>query len=321
MRDVKEIYGSVLCELMSEDENVTVVDADLMRIAGTAAAAARFPERYVNAGIAEQNAVAVAAGLAAMGKTVFVSAFCDFLATRAADQCLDTVCYNELNVKIVGTYAGISSGINGGTHISIMDLAAFRAMPGIWAVEPADGAELEWALREAARRDGPVYIRVPKGPLADVFAAESDFAVGRGKVLRRIDPAAVQAGPRIAVITSGITTYQAVEAVEMLVEEGIGATHIHLGSLKPADEGLLLQAAAGHDVLLTVENHSVIGGLGSAVCEAVSEREPVKVVRLGIEDVFCEGMTEAALADRHGISARRIYETARLLAAEGQRKG
>ena len=306
-QDVKKIYGQTLHSLMSADPGIVAVDADLMRIAGTECIRDDFPDRYVNAGIAEQNAVAVAAGMAAMGKTVFVSAFCEFLATRASDQCLDTVCYNELNVKILGTYAGISSAINGGTHISLNDMGVFCSMPGMTVIEPSDGLEMEWAIREAAAMDGPVYIRVAKGPLHQIFDRGTRFRLGKGHILSQI-PEGFSGGKKVAVVTGGMTTWRAAEAAEILKRSGLCFTHVHLGCLKPADEELLARVAESHDVIVTVDNHSVIGGLGDIVCRAVSAAAPVPVIRLGIEDVFCEGMTEEQLASRHGISAEAIAE-------------
>lgn len=311
-QNVKKIYEDALRKLMRSDKNIMAVDADLMRIAGTDRIAAEFPEQYVNAGIAEQNAVGVAAGLAAMGKTVFVSAFCCFLGTRASDQCLNTVCYNDLDVKLIGTYAGISSGINGGTHISVMDLSAFRSMPGMRVIDIADGREFAWAVEEAARIRGPVYIRVPKGPLRKIFAEGEDFQLGKGHVLSQL-PENHRASRRIALITSGITTAEGIEAARMLKEVGIPITHLHMTSLKPVDRELLRRTAETHDLIVTADNHSVIGGLGDAVCQAVSGTAAVQIVRLGVEDQFCEGMTEAQLAERHGISSQRMFSTIRLL--------
>lgn len=312
-QDVKEIYGDTLYELMKENRDIAVVDADLMRIAGTERIAGELQGQYVNTGIAEQNAVSVAAGLAAMGKTVFVSAFCEFLATRASDQCLDTVCYNGLDVKLIGTYAGISSGLNGGTHISINDLAAFRSMPGMKVMEAADGRELAWAIREAADVKGPVYIRVPKGPLHEIFPNDRLFQMGKGQLLSEIsqdDPAV----KRIALVTSGITTYEGMGAAKLLHEKGISITHVHMTSIKPIDQELILSLAGSHDVIVTADNHSVIGGLGSAVCEITSADTPVQVVRLGVDDEFCEGMTERQLAQRHGISSVQIAKTIQAVA-------
>lgn len=306
--DVKQIYAQTLGQLMRKNRNIFAVDVDLMRIAGTEPVAREFPDRYVNAGIAEQNAVGVAAGIAAMGKTVFLSAFSQFLGTRASDQCLDTVCYNELNVKLVGTYAGISSGINGGTHISLTDLAAFRAMPQMKVIDPADGKEFAWALKEAAATDGPVYIRLGKGPLDDVFESETEFSPGKGHVLASCGEKG-RPGKKIALITSGITTFQGVRAVRELKEKGVDVTHIHMGWLKPADEDLIRRTAEDHDLMITVDNHSIVGGLGEAVSQAVAPGKAVPVIRLGIQDVFCEGMTQEQLADRHGISSGRIFDT------------
>lgn len=307
--NLKEVYGNTLAELMRGDKNIVAVDVDLMRIAGTDHIKEEFPEQYVNVGIAEQNAIGVAAGFASMGKTAFVSAFCGFLATRGSDQCLDTLCYNELNVKLLGTYAGVSSGINGGTHISISDLASFRSMPHMSVADIADGNEMASALRLAAKTPGPVYIRIPKGPLASIWDENYQFQWGKGCVLSEIPEN--YTGKKVAVVTSGITTNAAISAAKELVQENVPITHIHMGSIKPIDEELITRVAQTHDVIITVDNHSVIGGLGAAVCEVTATAAPIKVVRLGIMDEFCEGMTEAELTARHGIDAAGIAKAVR----------
>jgi len=312
-QDVKKVYGQTLCELMAADERIVAVDTDLMRLTGTAPAKEQFPERYINAGIAEQNSIGMAAGCAVMGKIAFISAFCEFLATRGSDQCLDTLCYNELDVKVLGTYAGISSGINGGTHISVADIAAFRSMPDMKIADISDGNELAAAIRLAAQTPGPVYIRVPKGPLEDLRDARCEFRWGKGEIRREIP--ADYASQRIAVITSGITTAAGEKAADLLARQGVSVTHVHMGSIKPIDEELLLHLAATHDMLITVDNHSIIGGLGTAVCEVTSAAAPIQVIRLGIRDEFCEGLTEPELAARHGIDADGIAKAV-LAAAE-----
>lgn len=306
-RDVKKLYGGTLVELMKQDENIYGVDTDLMFIAGAENVPENFPQRHVNVGIAEQNALSLSAGIASMGKTVFVSAFCGFLATRGSDQCLNTVCYNNMNVKLVGTYAGITSGVNGGTHISISDIASFRSMPGMKILEVSDPIEMQWALSEAARIPGPVYVRVPKGTVDEIFDENVHFELGKGIVMCEAQPEN-SSGLRIALITSGIVTPEGIKATALLKEKGIGITHIHMTSIKPIDKELVISTAENHDLIVTAENHSVIGGLGAAVCEIVCEAAPTKVVRLGMQDEFCEGMTKQELADRHGISAKAIAQ-------------
>lgn len=312
VQDVKKVFGETLLDIMKQNKNVYMVDVDLMRIAGTDAIPSIYPERYVNVGIAEQNAVSTAVGIASMGKTVFVSAFCSFLGTRASDQCLNSLCYNNLNVKLVGTYAGISSGVNGGTHISISDIASFRSMPGMTIIEVSDGMEMEWAIREAVKIEGPVYIRVPKGPLNKNFTDDTLFSVGKGIVLSEINKKNDK-GIRVALITSGITTAYGREAVKILEEIGIQVTQVHMTSIKPFDRDLVIKLASSHDVIVTADNHSVAGGLGSTVCEITASNMPIKVVRLGIEDEFCDGITEKELAKRHNISPEKIVDVIRSL--------
>lgn len=309
VKNVKSVYSEVLQVLMMKNPDIMAVDMDLMRISGADALKEPFSARQVNAGIAEQNAIAIAAGMAAMGKIVYVSGFCEFIGTRASDQILDTVCYNELNVKIMGTYAGITSALNGGTHISIQDMASLRAMPGMTIMEISDLNELEWALYESAAINGPVYIRVPKAPSTQMFSENTQYELGKGIVLSSCrEP---QLKSRVALITSGITTREGLLAAKILEREGISFTHVHMTSVKPLDVDLIVSLAKSHSILITADNHSIIGGLGSGVCEITAEYQPVKVLRLGVRDVFCEGMKEEELAKKHGISADEIAEMIR----------
>lgn len=310
MRNVKTVYSEVLRALMTKNPDIMAVDVDLMRISGTDTLRDSFSSRQANVGIAEQNAVAVAAGMAAMGKTVFVSGFCEFIGTRASDQILDTVCYNELNVKLVGTYAGVTSALNGGTHISIQDLASLRAMPEMTIIEISNLNELEWALYESVAINGPVYIRVPKAPSTQSFSENIQYELGKGIVLSSCKEQEFR--KRAALITSGITTREGILAAKALEQEGVTFTHAHMTSIKPLDTNLIVSLAKSHSILITADNHSVVGGLGSGVCEITAEFQPVKVLRLGVEDVFCEGMKEEELVKRHGISADRIAEIIRV---------
>lgn len=312
--DVKITLGETLYELMGTDRKIYMVDADLMRIAGSGIIKENYPDRYVNTGIAEQNAVSVSAGLATAGKKVFISAFSEFLATRACDQCLDTICYNELDVKIVGTYAGISSGINGGTHISINDLANFRSMPGMRIYDVSDTYELKWALENEAELEGPAYIRIPKGPLKILFSEKTGFDEGRPIIMQEISEN--YSGKRVAIITSGITTAYAMEAIDIIKGHGIEAALIHLPTIKPICEDAIIQIAETHDIIVTVDNHSIIGGVGTAICEITAGAMPIKVIRLGIQDEFCEGLPEKELAKRHGISGEKIAERIEKLVKE-----
>lgn len=306
--DVKKVFGAVLQDLLDAGRPVMAVDADMRRLSWTGDAGAKHPGAFVQVGIAEQNAVGVAAGLASMGNTVFFATFAGFMASRASDQVLNGVCYNDLDVKLLGTYAGVTSGVNGGTHISVEDTAVFRAMPTMRVADPVDGHELERVIRTAVETPGPVYIRVPRGPLPTLPGLPPGFAWGKGVVLRE--------GGDVALITSGIASYEGALAAAKLAEEGLSINHVHMPSIKPIDEDLIADIAKKSRIIFTAENHSVIGGLGSAVCEIVAARAPVRVVRLGIGDTFCEGMTEKELVDRHGFSAGRLVSAVREGAAK-----
>ena len=292
--DVKQIFGAFLEELMDAGQPVMVVDPDMRRLSYVGNVAKKYPANCLQVGIAEQNAVGVAAGLASMGNTVFVTTFAGFLASRASDQALNSVCYNDLDVKLCGTYAGLSSGVNGGTHISVEDMAVFRSMPTMRVADPVDGVELAAVLKTAAATRGPVFIRIPKGPLPTLLGADTKFEWGKGIVLHNEGD--------ITLISSGIATYEGASAVAALAEEGIRIRHIHMPSIKPLDVKLVIDAAKKSRIIFTAENHSILGGLGSAVCEVTSAFAPIRVVQFGINDTFCEGMSEQELMQRHGLA-------------------
>lgn len=299
--DLKKVYAAAMCEMLEDGQPVMLVDIDVARLTGSDKVRAKFPDACVQVGIAEQNAVGVAAGLACMGNVVFAATFSNFISTRASDQALNTICYNQLDVKLVGTYAGISSGVNGGTHISVEDMAVYRCMPEMRVADPADGVEFASVLKTAAGTPGPAYIRMPKGPLPTLFGSERKFEWGKGVVM-------TEAEADVTVISSGLVTYDAGLAVERLKASGRPVRHIHMPSIKPLDEQLIIDAAKRSTVLVTVENHSILGGLGSAVGETTSTHAPARIVRLGIEDSFCEGVSEGELKKRCGISADCIFD-------------
>jgi transketolase len=296
--DMKETFGRALMDIAASGREIAVVDADLMRIAGTRAFRDAYPERYFEVGIAEQNLVGVAAGLALMGRAVFATTFSNFISLRAADQICNTVCYNNLNVKVCGIYAGISSEINGGTHISVADVAVLRSLPAMRIVDPGDGNEFYQAVRCAAETEGPFYIRISKGPMATLFPPEYRFILGKGVLM--------QDGNDITLVTGGLTTEFGIRACALLREQGIAVRHIHMPTIKPIDSDMVLKAARETGKIVVAENHSVIGGLGSAIAETVCGKEPVPVIRLGVNDEFCVGAKVDYLSCRHQISADAI---------------
>jgi transketolase len=298
----RDAYGQTLLELGRENTKVVALDADLSGSTKTSLFAKEFPERFFNVGIAEANMVGMAAGLAAGGMIPFASTFAVFAAGRAFEQIRQSLAYPRMNVKIVATHGGITVGEDGGSHQSVEDLAIMRALPNMSVLCPADGPETAAAIRVAAAYQGPVYIRLGRSKVPTVFAAGCDFAIGRGATLRE--------GTDISFITTGLMTAQALKAAGILAEEKISARVIHLGSIKPLDVDLVLKAARETGAIVTAEEHSVIGGLGSAVCEVLAEGHPVPVERVGLRDVFGQSGTAEELLLHYGLTAAHLVEAA-----------
>ena len=306
MSEVKKIatrdsYGNALVELGKKYENLVVLDADLAGATKTATFQKAFPERHIDCGIAEGNMVGVAAGLAATGKVPFASSFAMFAAGRAYEQVRNSVGYPHLNVKIGATHAGISVGEDGATHQCNEDIALMRTIPGMVILNPSDDVEARAAVEAAYHHEGPVYLRF--GRLAvPVINDNPDykFELGKGIVLRE--------GKDLTIIANGLCVAPSLEAAAKLAEEGIDAKVINIHTIKPLDEELVVAAAkeTGKDV--TVEEHSIIGGLGGAVCECLAEKAPVPVKRIGINDVYGESGPAVALLEKYGLDAAGIYK-------------
>jgi len=296
----KDTYGQTLLRLGQENPRVVALEADLMKASGSTVFKNAFPERHFQVGIAEQNMVSIAAGMAAMGLIPFASTFACFLSQRACDQVINSVAYNKFNVKLCGSYAGLTSEKNGGTHISVEDLAIFRAMPNMVVLVPGDCVELSQAMEAAAAYDGPVYIRIARGNLTTIFSRDDAFTIGKARLLAE--------GSDVALVTTGITTWQGMKASQTLREKGIDVRHIHMPTIKPIDRDIIVRAADETGCIVTVENHSRIGGLGSAVAEVVCEECPVTVHRMGIDDMFGKTANLDYLMDFFGISAPHIVE-------------
>lgn len=302
----KEVFGNVIVELAEQDESIVVCDTDLMRCFGTKAFSKRFPRRHINFGIAEQNCMAASAGIALAGKNVFASSFANFATKRACDQVSISVAYNEANVKVCGLYAGLTAEKNGGTHIGVEDVALMRSIPKMCVVEPADTWELEAVTRFLADHEGPVYFRQPKMYLRNVYDQVPEFRLGKGVVLRE--------GKDVAVIACGILAGIALDVAEILEAEGISARIINMPSLKPLDEELIRKAAKETGAVITCENHSVIGGLGSAVAEVLAEEgSSVRLTRMGLSDVFGVTASLAYQLEKNGLTKEAIAAEARLL--------
>jgi transketolase len=298
----RDAYGKVLVELGRENDRIVALDADLSGSTKTALFAREFPDRFFNAGIAEANMIGMAAGLAAGGMIPFVSTFAVFASGRAFEQIRQSLAYPSMNVKVVATHGGITVGEDGGSHQSVEDLAIMRALPNMTVLCPADGPETEAAIRAAARFDGPVYVRLGRPKVPVVFPEGSDFAIGRGVMLRD--------GRDLTFMTTGLMTAQAMTAARILEEEKISARVIHLGSIKPLDVDLVIKAARDTGAVVTAEEHSVIGGLGGAVCETLAEGFPVPVERVGLRDVFGQSGTADELLAYYGLTPAHLVEAA-----------
>ena len=308
MADVKKVatrdaYGKALAALGAEHENLVVLDADLANATKTQTFQKAFPERHFDCGIAEANMICVAAGMSTTGLVPFASSFAMFASGRAFEQVRNSIGYPHLNVKIGATHGGISVGEDGASHQCCEDFALMRSIPGMTVICPADGVEAEAAVKAAYEMDGPVYLRF--GRLAiPVFHEEGfNFQIGKGEVLRD--------GTDVAIIANGLLVYEAIQAGEALAEMGINAMVINMATVKPLDEELVLSAAKKCGKIITCEEHSVIGGLGEAVCSLLSEKLPTPVKRIGVNDEFGHSGPAAALLKQFGLSAEHIVEVAK----------
>lgn len=308
MADVKKIatresYGNALAELGDKYENLYVLDADLAAATKTGIFKKKFPERHFDCGIAEANMMGVAAGLAATGKIPFASTFAMFAAGRAFEIVRNSIGYPHLNVKIGATHAGISVGEDGATHQCCEDIALMRTIPGMVVINPADDVEAKAAVEAAILHNGPVYMRF--GRLAvPVFndAATYKFELGKGVTLRE--------GKDISIIASGLMVNEAIEAAKVLEAQGIDAEVINIHTIKPIDADLIVKTASKTGKVLTVEEHNVIGGLGSAVCDVLAEKCPTKVVKIGVNDEFGHSGPAVDLLKEFGLCADNIVKTA-----------
>ena len=297
----RESYGKALVELGKEHENLVVLDADLAAATKTGLFQKEFPERHLDCGIAECNMTGIAAVIAATGKVPFVSSFAMFAAGRAFEQVRNSIGYPHLNVKIGATHAGISVGEDGATHQCNEDIALMRTIPGMTIINPADDVEARAAVRAAYEMDGPVYLRF--GRLAvPVINDEADykFEVGKGVLLRE--------GTDVTIVATGLCVAASLEAAEKLASEGIHAEVINIHTIKPLDEELIIRSAGKTGKVVTVEEHSVIGGLGSAVCDCLCEKAPAPVCKIGINDVFGESGPAVKLLEKYGLDGQGIYE-------------
>jgi transketolase len=298
----REAFGETLVELASEGVDVVAVEADLSKSTTTSKLADAYPERFFNVGIAEQNMVDVAAGLAVSGKIAFTGSFAVFATGRAYDQVRNTVCYSSLNVKLAPTHSGITVGPDGGSHQMIEDIALMRVLPGMRVLVPADYRAAKAAIRVAAETPGPFYIRLGRSSFADVYGDDFEFEVGRAYVLRE--------GTDVTLAACGIEVAEALKAAETLAAKGISAEVVDVATVKPIDVDTLVASVAKTGRIVTCEEHSVLGGMGSAVTEVLSEACPVPTRRIGIADVFGTSGDPIELMEHFGLSAAHIVAAA-----------
>lgn len=294
----REAYGKALVELGKENEDIVVLDADLSKSTKTADFAKTYPERFINAGIAEQNLLGMSAGLSVYGKIPFASTFAVFATGRAFEIIRNSICYPKANVKIAATHAGITVGEDGGSHQSIEDIAIMNSLPNMSVLVPADAKETNEIVKYAAKHIGPVYIRLGRLNSEDIFGEDYKFEYGKGVTLKE--------GTDATIVSTGLMTATAKNACEILKEEGINVRLIHMPTIKPIDREIIEKAAKETKFILTCEEHSVIGGLGQIVSSVTSETVPTKVVKLGINDVFGESGTPQDLLEKHGLTSENI---------------
>lgn len=299
----RDSYGAALVELGAEMPELVVMDADLSAATKTGGFRKAYPDRFINAGIAEGNMMSVAAGLATAGKVVFASSFAMFAAGRAFEQVRNSIGYPHLNVKIGATHAGISVGEDGATHQCCEDIALMRSIPGMTVISPADDVETRQAVRAAATMYGPVYLRLGRLAVPVVCGTDYTFAIGKATQLTE--------GRDVTIIATGLMVGEALKAAELLKTEGISARVVNMATIKPIDRDCIIRAAKETGAIVTAEEHNILGGLGGAVAEVVCETVPVPVVRVGVNDTFGKSGPAAELLQVYGLCAQNIVARAK----------
>ncbi|MDP9359120.1 MAG: transketolase family protein [Chloroflexota bacterium] len=302
---MREAWGQGLVDLAHQYFDLLVLDGDLANSTRADIFAAAYPDRFLEMGIAEQNMIGVAAGLATVGYVPWISTFAAFLAKRALDQIRVVVAQPGLNVKLCGSYSGILTSKTGKTHQAVQDLAVFRSMPGVVTIAPADAVELRGAMAAMMEMTEPVYLRLTRDPSPTIFPPDHHFQIGRAVLLR--------GGRDIGLIGTGVQTVRVLEAAELLRAEGVDAAVLHLPTLKPLDLGAIVQVAAQTGAIVTAEDHSVLGGLGSAVAETLAEHRPTPMRRIGWRDTYGESGPNDALLEKYGLTPGHIAAAAREL--------
>ncbi|MGD9679289.1 MAG: transketolase family protein [Vulcanibacillus sp.] len=296
----RDAYGKALVEVGKSNPNVVVLDADLSKSTKTADFLKVFPERFFDMGIAEANMIGTAAGLATAGKIPFVSTFALFGSLRVGDQIRNSLCYPNLNVKIAVTHSGLTLGEDGASHQAIEDIAMMRAIPNMTVIVPADGEETKQVIKAVTEYYGPVYIRLGRPKVPMVFTEDYKFEIGKGVT--------VKDGLDVTVIAIGVMLSPALEAAKQLEQEGVSVRVINMSTIKPIDKEIIIKAAKETKGIVTVEEHNILGGLGGAVAEVVSESMPTIVKRVGVEDTFGESGTPDELLEKYGLTKEHIIE-------------
>ena len=296
----RQSYGEALAELGGKNDKIVVLDADLSKTTKTEIFAKKFPDRFFDVGIAEQNLMGVAAGMSTIGLIPYVSTFAVFAAGRAYDQVRNSIAYPKLNVKICATHAGVTAGEDGATHQMLEDLSMMRTLPNMTVISTSDDTQTKWAVEAISKIQGPTYLRLCRLDVPVIYDENTKFEIGKGYQFGE--------GTDAAVIATGVTVQEALKAQEILKEQGIDIRVIDMHTIKPIDKDIIIKAAKETKKIITIEDHNIIGGLGSAVCEVLSEEYPTKVIRLGIKDTFgCSGKAEQ-LMKHFNITAEDIIK-------------
>ncbi|MFR7874576.1 MAG: transketolase family protein [Christensenellales bacterium] len=293
-------YGEALAELGSENENVVVLDADLSGATKTSVFAKKFPDRFFDVGIAEQDLMGTATGMATFGKIPYVSTFAVFAAGRAYDQVRNTIAHTNSNVKICATHAGITVGEDGATHQMLEDIGMMKAIPNMTVICPSDDTQTKWIIKEISKIDGPVYVRLSRLATPVIYEEDNQFEIGKGVQIGN--------GTDATIIATGVTVAEALKAQEILKGKGIDVRVVDMHTIKPIDKELIIKCAKETKKIITIEDHSTIGGLGSSVCDVLSENYPTKVEKMGINDKFGESGKAEELMRFYGIDAQAIVE-------------
>jgi len=296
----RQSFGEALAILGEKNKNVVVLDADLSEATKTSIFAKKFPDRFFDMGISEQDMLATAAGMATCGKTPFVSSFAVFATGRAYDQIRSSICYPKLNVKICGTHGGITVGEDGATHQMLEDINLMRGMPNMTVICPSDDIQTKWAMEEISKMKGPAYVRMARLATPVIYEEGESFELGKGVQIGK--------GTDATVFATGAVVSEAIQAKEILEKEGINIRVVDIHTIKPIDRELIVKCAKETKKIITIEDHSIIGGLGTAVCEVLSEEYPTKVIRMGMKDCFGKSGKAEELMKYYGLTKEAIIE-------------